>query len=205
MVEIRQVVDDTYGVGLTCVCSDGSEVCPTASILSTSVRLTLRALRGSPFREFAIEEIMTCVALLKRRIGYREAGQLHVTKQGAYSKLLGISLNNPAACETNVKNASLDEQSSKAERLGRSYCLFCYPVTHEINMLAVNSFRGYRAAPPSTSLDFHLLPKQVKLYWLCPSYVNIYEEYCSELLPMTLTLKRVLREMDVYGSLPHRV
>ena len=135
---------------------------------------------------------------------YRETGQLHVAKQVAYSKLLGISLNNPAAYETNVKNAVFDEQSSRAEDLCRSYCLFCYPVTHEINMLAVNSFREYRAAPPRTRLDVHLLPKQVKLHWLGPSYVKIYEEHCVELLPMTLISRRLLGEMDVYGSLPHR-
>ena len=115
MVEIRQLVGDTYRVGLTCVCSEGSVVCPTTSILSTSVRLTLRALRGSPFGDFATEEIMTWVALLNRVMEYRETGKLHMAKQVAYSKLLGISLNNPAACETNVKNASLDEQSSRAE------------------------------------------------------------------------------------------
>ena len=148
---------------------------------------------------------MTCVALLNRGMEYRETGQLHVVKQVAYSKLLGISLNNPAACETNIRNASLDEQSSRVENLCRSYCLFCYPVTHEINMLAVNSFREYRAAPPSPSLDVHLLPKQVKLHWLCPSYANIYEEHCLELSPMMLTLRRIFREMDFYGSLPHRV
>ena len=116
MIEIRQRFGNTYGVGLTCVCSDGSEVCPTAATLSTSVWLILLALRGSPFGDFAIEEIMTCVALLNRGVEYREIGQLHVAKQVAYSKLLGINLSNHAACETNVENATLDEQSSRAEK-----------------------------------------------------------------------------------------
>lgn len=84
--------------------------------LSTSVWLSLHTLRGSPFGDFGLEEIITCVALFNRGIKACETGRLYMAKQVAHSKLLGISLNNHAACGTNVENATLDEQLSRAEK-----------------------------------------------------------------------------------------
>ena len=83
--------------------------------LSTFVGLSLRTLRGSLFGDFGSEELITCVALLNREIKACGTGRLHMAKQVAHSKLLGISLNH-AACGTNVDNATLDEQSSRAEK-----------------------------------------------------------------------------------------
>ena len=84
--------------------------------LSTSVWLSLHALRGSPFGDLALEEVITCVALLNRGMKDCETGRLHVAEQVAYSKPLSISLNNHAAYRMSVEDATLDEQSSKAEK-----------------------------------------------------------------------------------------
>lgn len=54
---------------------------------------------------------------------YRETDRLLVAKQVAYSRLLCISLNNHAACETNVEIASLDERSSRAEKIVKQLLL----------------------------------------------------------------------------------
>lgn len=78
--------------------------------LSTSVWLSLQALRG------ALEEVITWVALLNRGMRDCETGRLHVAKQLAYSKPLSISLNNHAASEMSVEDATFDEQSKKAEK-----------------------------------------------------------------------------------------
>ena len=84
--------------------------------LSTSVWLGLHALRVSPFEDLALEEIITCVALLNRGMKDRETSRLHVGKQVTYSKPLSISLTNHAAYETSVEDVTLDEHSSKAEK-----------------------------------------------------------------------------------------
>ena len=141
-------------MGLTWVSGEGSEVCPTVATLSTSVLLSLCALRGSPFGDLALDEIITCVTLLNGGMEYRETGRLHVAKQVAYSKLLGIRLNNHAACETDVENAFLTSNQTELIKLGRRSCLFFYFVTHKTNKLAVNSFREHRAAPQSQALSF---------------------------------------------------
>ena len=104
-------------MGLTWASSEGSEVCPTVATLSTSVWLSVCALRGPPFGDLALEGIITCVTLLDRGMEYRETGRLHVAKQVVHSKLLSIRLNNHAACETKVENASLMSNQAELKRL----------------------------------------------------------------------------------------